>query len=92
LGKHADIAIWSGHPLSCTSRCEEVWIDGRRYFSLEEDLEKREEAQRMRAELVQKVLRSGEAMLPRSERRPDPVARFKSGDGDGCLHGVEDLE
>jgi hypothetical protein len=31
-GKDADIVVWSGSPMSTLSRCEQTWIDGRRYF------------------------------------------------------------
>ncbi len=34
-GKHADLVVWSGRPLSTLSRCEQTWIDGRLYFDLE---------------------------------------------------------
>jgi predicted amidohydrolase YtcJ len=36
-GKDADFVIWSGNPLSTETRVEQTWIDGRRYFDLEED-------------------------------------------------------
>ena len=31
----ADFVIWSGHPLSIYSKCEQTWIDGRKYFALD---------------------------------------------------------
>ena len=37
-GKDADFVVWSGHPLSTYSRCEQTWIEGTKYFGLEEDL------------------------------------------------------
>ncbi|GAG10642.1 unnamed protein product, partial [marine sediment metagenome] len=36
-GKHADLAIWSGDPLSNYSRCQQTWVDGAKYFDLVED-------------------------------------------------------
>ena len=36
-GKDADFVIWSGNPLSQFTKAEQTWVDGRRYFSLEED-------------------------------------------------------
>lgn len=36
-GKHGDIAIWSGHPLSIYSICEKTYVDGRKYFDREDD-------------------------------------------------------
>jgi imidazolonepropionase-like amidohydrolase len=58
VGKDADLAIWSGSPLSTYSRCEQTWIDGSKYFDRQEDLAQRAEAQRMRAALVQRILGS----------------------------------
>lgn len=59
-GKDADFVVWSGPPLSSYSRCEQTWIDGRRYFDRDDDAKRREEAARMAAALVQRVLASGE--------------------------------
>jgi imidazolonepropionase-like amidohydrolase len=57
-GKDADFVIWSGHPLSQFTKAEQTWVDGRRYFSLEEDAVLREQVQREHAQLVQLVLQS----------------------------------
>jgi N-acetylglucosamine-6-phosphate deacetylase len=61
-GKDADLAIWSGSPLSTFSRCEQTWIDGRKYFDRQEDAAARQTARQMRAALVQRVLASGASM------------------------------
>jgi N-acetylglucosamine-6-phosphate deacetylase len=66
-GKHADLAIWSGSPLSVTSRCEQTWVDGRKYFDRAEDQHRRETARSMHAQLVQKILQSGDALLSPDE-------------------------
>jgi imidazolonepropionase-like amidohydrolase len=55
-GKDADFVIWSGSPLSDYSRCEQTWIDGACYFSLEKDRELREQTQRERQRIMQKIL------------------------------------
>ncbi len=62
-GKHADLVVWSGPPLAPDSRCEETWIDGRKYFDRQDDLRRRVEVERLKALLVQAVLDSGEPML-----------------------------
>lgn len=36
-GKHGDVAIWSGHPLSIYSIAEQTYVDGKRYFDREND-------------------------------------------------------
>ncbi len=58
-GKDADFVIWNGNPLSQFTRAEQTWVDGRRYFSLEEDAELRKEITRQRAQLVQAIIAAG---------------------------------
>lgn len=36
-GKHGDVAIWSGHPLSIYSKAEATYVDGKKYFDRSED-------------------------------------------------------
>jgi len=55
-GKDADFVIWSGPPLSTYSRCEQTWIEGRRFFDLEEDRQLNTEIAHERAALAQKIL------------------------------------
>ncbi|HEV3003723.1 MAG TPA: amidohydrolase family protein, partial [Pirellulales bacterium] len=59
-GKDADLAFWNGSPLSTYTRCEQTWIDGRKYFDRETDRQLRSEAAKMRAALIQRILASGE--------------------------------
>jgi N-acetylglucosamine-6-phosphate deacetylase len=60
-GKDADLVVWSGPPLSTYTRCEQTWIDGRRYFGRADDAALRDEARQMRIGLVQRILQSGES-------------------------------
>lgn len=55
-GKDADFVVWSGNPLSQFTRAEQTWVDGRRYFSLEEDAALRAQVQDERTRLIQAVL------------------------------------
>ena len=55
-GKDADFVVWSGSPLSTQSICEQTWIDGKRYFSLEENARLRTRDQALRQEIIQKIL------------------------------------
>ena len=41
-GKHADVVLWSGHPLSMYSRAEKTFIDGTLFFDRAADLEARD--------------------------------------------------
>lgn len=73
-GKDADFVIWNGHPLSSYTSCEETWIEGKQYFSIEKDLHLRIRDQRIRNELIQKILGSkdtgAEPEEPEEEREP----------------------
>jgi imidazolonepropionase-like amidohydrolase len=51
-GKEADFVIWRSHPLALDTVCDETWIDGRRYFDRQRDLEAREAAEAGRRELL----------------------------------------
>jgi imidazolonepropionase-like amidohydrolase len=59
-GKDADFVIWSESPLSSYTRCEQTWIDGRRYFDLDDDATRRRQVSAERARLIQAVLADGE--------------------------------
>jgi imidazolonepropionase-like amidohydrolase len=55
-GKDADFVIWNGNPLSTETRVEQTWIDGRRYFDIEEDRQQRGQVERERSQLIQQIL------------------------------------
>ncbi|MEC9091606.1 MAG: amidohydrolase, partial [Planctomycetota bacterium] len=73
IGKHADIVLWNGDPLSTMSRCEKTWVDGRRMFDRDNDLKQRGVYETMKQKLIQKILTSNEKMnsLPHG-RQPKP--------------------
>ncbi|MDX1493981.1 MAG: amidohydrolase family protein [Longimicrobiales bacterium] len=57
-GKDGDFVVWNGNPLSQFTRAEQTWLDGRRYFSIEEDEALRARIQDERTRLIQAVLAS----------------------------------
>ncbi len=59
-GKDADFVIWSENPLSNYSRCEQTWINGVQYFSLDQDKFMRDRDRKLRNDLIQKILSSPE--------------------------------
>ena len=71
IGKDADFVLWSGHPLSNYTLCEETWLDGKQYFSQKKDVYYRERDQKLRNDLIQKILVSSESgssiIIPDSE-------------------------
>ncbi len=87
VGKHADLVIWSGRPLSAMSRCEQTWIDGRQYFSIEADQEMRERDQSLRARLIQKALVSDEKAELDKKKEPEEEDRWLRHDVYCNAHG-----
>lgn len=55
-GKDGDFVIWSGDPLSTRTRAEQTWIEGRKYFDMEEDRELQQRIAREREMLIQRVM------------------------------------
>ncbi|MEZ6119804.1 MAG: amidohydrolase family protein [Pirellulaceae bacterium] len=71
-GKHADFVIWTGDPLSNLSRCDQTWIDGTKYFDWTVDRQQQKRWDEMRAELIQKILRSDQKMkTPQQQAKDD---------------------
>jgi len=60
VGKDADLAVWSRSPLSSYTRCEQTWIDGRKYFDRTDDARRRTETAARRNALIQRIIASGE--------------------------------
>jgi N-acetylglucosamine-6-phosphate deacetylase len=73
VGKDADFVIWSGSPLSYTSRCESTWVDGREMFNLAEDAALRAEAEAERQRIIQKILSTDVGEKKRSRRGPGRI-------------------
>lgn len=67
-GKHADLVIWNGDPLQVTSRCEQTWVDGTRYFDIERDGKLQVEHETLRQQLIRRVLDSGKPMKEKGEK------------------------
>ena len=72
-GKHADLVLWSGDPLSNLSRVKQTWVDGRKYFDITEDLQRRKDNQHRRNVLIQKILTSGAKMEASNKDTTDPA-------------------
>jgi imidazolonepropionase-like amidohydrolase len=88
-GKDADFVVWSGDPLSVRSRCEETWIDGRKYFDRDDDRTLRAEQSKMRAALIRKILESGQAMQSAIERQTEEWELWPRHD-EACHDGHDD--
>jgi imidazolonepropionase-like amidohydrolase len=53
VGKDADLAIWNGHPLSVYSRVDTTFVDGEVFFDRQQDLARRDQLEKERAQLEQ---------------------------------------
>ena len=87
VGKHADLVVWNGPPLSNYSRCEQTWIDGALHFDRDEDEAHRQRIAEMRNTLIQKILTSGEKMRGVGEDDDDPSAMWPRHDEFCHAHG-----
>lgn len=71
-GKHADLALWSDHPLSGYARCEKTFVDGILYFDIERDRAWREELEKERQEYLKGLRAVSLFDRPQREERPEP--------------------
>jgi N-acetylglucosamine-6-phosphate deacetylase len=88
-GKDADLAVWSGSPLSSLAHCEQTWIDGRKYFDRADEAAVRQRDAQTRNAIVQRILTTGANMLQPDE--PDDAAEEQYDRTDiycGCRQGV----
>lgn len=94
-GKDADLAIWSGDPMSTFTRCEATWVDGRNYFSLEQDAAHRAHIAKERHRIIAKLLKlevSGKKGKRGGAGADQPhwwISRFEAYDCGDCGRAVE---
>jgi imidazolonepropionase-like amidohydrolase len=89
-GKEASIVLWSDHPLSVYTRTEQTWIDGRCYFSLEEDAAARKTLAAERNRLVLRMMDKAAEGGPTRESQPEHEHNYHCDDledeGNGAAH------
>ncbi len=56
-GKEATFVIWSKHPFDPGTYVEQTWIRGRKYFDRDEDHAMQKEVKKLRARLIQYILK-----------------------------------
>jgi imidazolonepropionase-like amidohydrolase len=76
-GKDADFVVWSGHPLSTYTLCEQTWVDGAKYFDRAEDLAARASLEAERADLIAKIQ---DAKKEDGKKQPGAEPTTASGD------------
>jgi imidazolonepropionase-like amidohydrolase len=74
IGKDADLVLWNKNPLSNYSKAMKVWIDGEKYFDIEEDM-------RMRTELAakKKALLDKEKEQEQTQKKKPPEGNKPNG-------------
>ena len=81
IGKSADLALWSGNPLSIYSSCEKTWVDGVLYFGRVNYPKQVEFNNQERNRIIQKMLQAianGESPASLQKRKKhDMVAWVK---------------
>lgn len=82
VGKDADLAIWTGHPFSVYSRVEATFVDGEIFFDRQQDIARRAETQRERAQLEQAEPNRAPAPGPTLAPTPRPQQPATDGDHD----------
>lgn len=75
VGKDADFAIWSGEPLSPYSRCEQTFIEGRKYFDRAADLAGRDALGKERMALIARA-KAAKSDSPRQGGRGNWPPRY----------------
>ena len=75
-GKQADLVLWSGPPMSNRTRCLQTWVDGRKYFDVDDDAKLRDRVREMRAALIQRILSSGETPAKPGDTPPRESERW----------------
>ncbi|PJJ59272.1 amidohydrolase family protein [Hymenobacter chitinivorans] len=63
-GKDADVVLWTDHPLSIYAHPERTFVDGRQMFDVESDARMRQEVEKERLRIVQKMLDAKKAGAP----------------------------
>jgi len=71
VGKDADLAIWTGHPLSTYSRVDMTFIEGQIYFDRQQDLARREELRREKEQRLKKEDEDAKKDKPKKEDKKD---------------------
>jgi imidazolonepropionase-like amidohydrolase len=64
VGNSADVVLWTGHPLSVYTKADKTIIEGGVYFDLDKDKILRNELEKERARLVNKMIDSKKAGAP----------------------------
>jgi imidazolonepropionase-like amidohydrolase len=85
-GKDADIVIWSDNPLSIYAKAEQTYVDGIKYYDINEDKAMRAQIEAERNALIQKMLEEG-AGSEGKKHQWTPKKYYHCDDMEGEEHG-----
>ncbi|MCH8271686.1 MAG: amidohydrolase family protein [Candidatus Marinimicrobia bacterium] len=71
VGKDGDFVVWNGSPLSTLTIAEQTWIDGAKWFDIEEDAKLRVKVMKEREKLIQKILSSSSDKKGKNDKSID---------------------
>lgn len=73
VGKDADVVLWSDHPLSVYAKTEQTYVDGVKYWDIEENEAKIREIEIERSRIINKILeeKSGKPNASKSGKKED---------------------
>ncbi|HLM54579.1 MAG TPA: amidohydrolase family protein [Pyrinomonadaceae bacterium] len=89
VGKDADLAIWTAHPLSVYARVETTFVDGEVFFDRQTDLARRQQLEAERRALEQADANRPPAQGGTPPRTPPQIRRAYT-DHDDVVDGEED--
>ncbi|KAA3609981.1 MAG: amidohydrolase [Calditrichaeota bacterium] len=92
IGKEADFVIWNDDPLSIYASVVQTWIEGRKYFDVEEDKLLRKQIKDQRTALIKKALLSGKDngnSKGNGQRQKPPKEDYKCDDLTDYIGGLE---
>ena len=92
VGKDADLAIWTGHPLSTMSRVETTFVDGEILFDRQQDMARRTqlEGERKALEAMEPNKAPSEGGTPPAAPRARPTRAADAHDDDQIIDGGDD--
>jgi imidazolonepropionase-like amidohydrolase len=86
VGKDADVVLWSSNPLSVYAVAERTYIDGKCFYSLDENNKLSEKMKSERARLIQKMTEEKKAGNETQEPTKKQKYSFSCGNENECLH------
>ncbi len=89
VGKDADLAVWSGDPLSAFSRNLHTFIDGREYWSESIDLDHRERIKSERARLIARLIEKPGKDTNGADSESEGEGETDEPEGEGEGQGVD---